>query len=315
VAPGSGEMAALEEVWSPAGLDAKRANILYHDAAAKAYDAKWAISFDERCIGYVRQRAERMLPGRRYDRVLEIGCGTGFFLLNLWQAGFVGEAHATDISSGMLSACLESARAIGCDLRARTADAECLPFDDRSFDLVVGHAVLHHVPEPARALAEARRVLAPGGSLLIAGEPSSAGDRLARRVGRATSRAFRAAASVAPKLRKPPAVDPPTDDERVMRELEWHVDLHTFEPDALASMARDAGFVDVRVEAEELVSSVVGWAVRTIEAESPSGLLGDRWARFAYRAYLALYGLDSALYRIVPKRLFHNVLLSGRTGG
>jgi len=310
------QVAAPEETPFPAEIDAKRANILYHDAAAKAYDAKWAISFDERCIAYVRDRAERMLPERRYGRALEVGCGTGFFLLNLWQAGFVGEAHATDISSGMLQVCLESARTIGCDLRARTADAECLPFADGTFDLVVGHAVLHHLPQPERALAEAHRVLAPGGALLIAGEPSRAGDRLARHVGRATSRAFRAAASIAPRLRKPMASGPPTDDERVLSELEWRVDVQTFEPDALAAMACRAGFVDVRVEAEELVSSVVGWAVRTIEAEAPDGLLGERWARFAYRTYLALYRVDRAvLYGIVPKRLFHNVLISGSRGG
>ena len=64
-------------------LDLVTANVLYHDAAARSYDAKWAISFDDRCVDYVRRRAERMLPRRRYDRVLEIGSGTGFFLLNL----------------------------------------------------------------------------------------------------------------------------------------------------------------------------------------------------------------------------------------
>src|SRR6266542_4180587 len=49
-------------------MDAKTANLRYHDAAAAEYDAKWSISFDERCIDYVRERAERMLPGRRYGR-------------------------------------------------------------------------------------------------------------------------------------------------------------------------------------------------------------------------------------------------------
>src|SRR5439155_10987222 len=86
-------------------LDPKTANILYHDVAARCYDAKWAISFDERCIRYVRARAERMLPASRYGRVLDVGCGTGFFIINLWLAGLVGEAHACDISPGMLAAC------------------------------------------------------------------------------------------------------------------------------------------------------------------------------------------------------------------
>ena len=54
-------------------LDPKTANILYHDAAARSYDDKWSISFDERCLSYVRDRADRMLPRSSYDRVLEIG--------------------------------------------------------------------------------------------------------------------------------------------------------------------------------------------------------------------------------------------------
>lgn len=293
-------------------LDAKTANVLYHDAAARSYDAKWAISFDERSVAYVRGRAERMLPMPRYGRVLELGSGTGFFLLNLWQAGYVREAHATDISPGMLAACVRTARTIGCDLRARTADAEALPYPDGTFDLVVGHAVLHHVPDVERALREARRVLVPGGALFVAGEPSVLGDKLARVVGRLTARAYGAASSLVPRLRAWASAEPQTDDERILRQLEWHVDLHTFEPRDLERTARLAGFESVRVETEELVSSVVGWAVRTIEAEAPPGLLGRRWASFAYRTYLALSSFDArALAAIVPKRCFYNVLLYG----
>ncbi len=81
-------------------------------------------------------------------------------------------------------------------------------------------------------------------------------------------------------------------------------------------MARTAGFREVRVETEELASSLVGWAVRTIEAEAPPGLLGDRWGAFAYRTYRRLYALDrDLLYRFVPKRLFYNALLYGERRG
>jgi ubiquinone/menaquinone biosynthesis C-methylase UbiE len=296
-------------------LDPKTANLHYHDAAARSYDAKWAISFDERCIRYVRERAERMLHRRRYGRVLEIGTGTGFFILNLWQAGFVGEAHACDISPGMLGVCAESAGAVGCDVSLRTADAESLPYEDASFDLVVGHAILHHLPQPEAALREAHRVLAPGGELLLAGEPTRIGDRLAKRVGRLTWKTWRTAARYVPSLRKPdsPPDDTLTEDARLLRDLEWAVDLHTFDPSDLERAARQSGFEAVRVETEELVSSLVGWAVRTIEAEAPPGLLGRRWRTLAYRAYLALSALDrQVLYRALPREWFYNGLLSAR---
>jgi ubiquinone/menaquinone biosynthesis C-methylase UbiE len=292
-------------------LDAKRANEVYHDAAAASYDGKWAIAFDGPNRDYVAARAGRMLPRPRYGRVLEVGCGTGFWLLNLWQAGYAEDLHATDISAGMLEVCARQARRLGCRVEARPSDAERLPYGDGSFDLVTGHAFLHHVPEPREALAEILRVLRPGGAMLVAGEPTRAGDRIAGVAKASVVRASRLAGRV-PALRRflrPPAAPPATEEERVLRELEFAVDLHTFEPEEAARWAREAGFARVRVETEELTSSVVGWAVRTLEAELRPGLLGPRWSRFAYRAWATLYGVDQALYRVVPKRLFYNLLL------
>lgn len=290
-------------------VDPKTANVLYHDAAAATYDAKWAISFDPPAQVYVRERAERMLPRRRYGRVLEIGTGTGFFLLNLWQTGFVEEAHATDISEGMLEVCRVNAEMLGCRVQTRAGDAEHLPYEDGEFDLVAGHAFLHHLPDPAAALAEMRRVLRPGGALFIAGEPTRWGDRFAGIVKVATRTSFRLAGSL-PGLRIRRDTPPPSsDEERVLHDLEFEVDLHTFQPSALEDWAREAGFRRVRTETEELVASMFGWAVRTIEAEARPGLLGRRWARGAYRAWRSLYRIDDALRRVVPASLFYNVLL------
>ena len=74
--------------------------------------------------------------------------------------------------------------------------------------------------------------------------------------------------------------------------------------------ARAIGFTEVRTETEELTSSLVGWAVRTLESRVRPGVLGERWGMFAYRTYLRLYDLDQRfLDRVLPKRLFYNLLL------
>src|SRR5215217_3740967 len=106
--------ASAEEV-EAAWNDNKLAQVLYHDWEASTYDEKWSISYDERCIDYARGRFVRMAgaDGWPYGRVLEVGCGTGFFTLNLMLAGVIGEAHVTDISSGMVAAAERNAASLG----------------------------------------------------------------------------------------------------------------------------------------------------------------------------------------------------------
>src|SRR5204863_4173260 len=86
---------------------------------------------------------------------------------------------ATDISQGMLHELSGSARELGVQVSTACCDASSLPFADDSFDLVFGHAVLHHIPDLEQAFAEFRRVLRPGGTLAFCGEPSRYGDFLA----------------------------------------------------------------------------------------------------------------------------------------
>ena len=54
---------------------------------------------------------------------------------------------------------------LGLEIDGRVADAEGIPYDDNTFDLVVGHAVLHHIPDVELSLREVVRVLKPGGRL------------------------------------------------------------------------------------------------------------------------------------------------------
>jgi ubiquinone/menaquinone biosynthesis C-methylase UbiE len=299
-----------EGMIDPMAIDPKTANIVYHDWEAKSYDDKWSISFDERCISYAKEKFLKVAPDQVYENVLEIGCGTGFFIVNLWQAGLIKEAHATDISPGMVETCRRNGERVGVEVHARVADAENLPYDDDTFDLVVGHAVLHHLPDVRTALREAHRVLRPGGLLVIAGEPTRVGHAIVGVARRSTARTYKTLARVAPGniLKKPDRG--PHDAEAA---LEAHVDLHEFHPHMLRAWLRDAGFVDLRVRTEEFVSGLFGWSVRTIEALARPGLLGERWAMFAYRNYLRLYHLDERLTRrVVPAPMFYNVLFSAQ---
>ncbi len=302
--------ARMQEAWA----DPKVANIVYHDWEASTYDEKWSISYDDRCISYARDRYVHIAGDQGWpaERMLEIGAGTGFFTLNLLQAGLARSAVVTDISQGMVDVAVRNGRALGLDVEGQAADAESLPFADGEFDLVIGHAVLHHIPDLDVAFREILRVLRPGGRFVFCGEPTQRGDVIARRLSSLTwwvaGRATRL-----PGLRQRFA-RPPEELAQLSEEarLEAVVDLHTFDPDELARLALRAGAIDVETVTEELTASWFGWPVRTLEAAVRPGALGWTWAMFAYRTWMALDAVDRrALSRIVPDELFYNVSVTG----
>jgi SAM-dependent methyltransferase len=115
-----------------------------------------------RAVGHRHARAadvHERVAGRLLDEgatpVLDIGCGEGELARHLPDGAWIG----LDNSAVML------ARAPQPSL---VGDAEALPFDDRSFDSAALLYVLYHLPDPARALAEAQRVLRPGGLIAVA---------------------------------------------------------------------------------------------------------------------------------------------------
>ncbi len=97
-------------------------------------------------------------PGRR---LADIGGGTGNYALALQRRGWA--TVVVDRSVAML------ARAAAKGLKTVEADAQRLPFEDRTFDAATMISMLHHVEEPGAALAEARRILKPGGRLVLMG--------------------------------------------------------------------------------------------------------------------------------------------------
>ena len=113
----------------------------------------YADAYFERERELSRQFLLRFPPS---GRVLEIGCGFGGLLAELHAAGC--EAIGIDVSEHRVG---YASTAKGLD--ARVADAQQLPFEDGSFDLVMSTAVLEHIPDILSCLRESHRVLSPGG--------------------------------------------------------------------------------------------------------------------------------------------------------
>lgn len=148
-----------------AGLEALRDR---RRADARAYFDRVAATF-----------SEQVLPGRTWEglarsllqlapraRYVDLGIGDG--LLTLMLSEVAQSVTAVDISDEMLAALRTRAAQKGItNVETVRGDIEDLPLPDKSFDVAVLSQALHHAKSPAKALAEARRVLVPGGRLLV----------------------------------------------------------------------------------------------------------------------------------------------------
>src|SRR2546421_1595144 len=97
--------------------------------------------------------------GQHTVNILDIGCGTG---ANLEMLSEFGQAEGVDISGEALTFCRER----GLE-NVKQGEAEALPFEDGSFELVTGLDVIEHLDDDLAGLTEMRRVLRPGGHALV----------------------------------------------------------------------------------------------------------------------------------------------------
>ncbi|HSJ57242.1 MAG TPA: methyltransferase domain-containing protein [Anaerolineae bacterium] len=145
------------------------------------------VDYDRVAPGYDRRHADGGLKGPAHalqalardvgaGRVLEVGCGTGHWLqvLHTTLPAPAGPFYGLDLSTGMLT----QARARGAPLHLVRGRAGGLPFGTSSFDLVYCVNAIHHFDAPGAFVAEARRLLRPGGALAVIGtDPRRIGDR------------------------------------------------------------------------------------------------------------------------------------------
>jgi SAM-dependent methyltransferase len=148
------------------------------DRAAVFYDATRALP-----AGVAERVAEaiaRTVGAEPRTRFLEVGIGTGRITLPLAQVGY--HCYGVDLSAAMLDALRQK---LGGSLpagpvRVGQADAMALPFRRGVFDVVLAVHLLHLVDDAQQALGEIRRVLAPGGRVLISANERGASDETTR---------------------------------------------------------------------------------------------------------------------------------------
>jgi SAM-dependent methyltransferase len=137
-----------------------------------------AVSF-RRALREIARRFPDVKQADEWDRialrVLEVGAGNGWFSFRLARAGHY--VLATDVSLdeedglGAISRYARPGEGLERRLTRARAEMEELPLEDAQFDLVVASGSLHYAREPARAVAEAFRVLRPGGVFLVLDSP------------------------------------------------------------------------------------------------------------------------------------------------
>ena len=147
----------------------------YHKSQATREFTNWSESYDRSILQWllfgpahraILQRLRALDPDRS-PRVLDVGCGTGVFASRIREVLPRSQVWGVDLVAGMLAGGRERWGREAGDLHPVQGDSERLPFADGSFDVLTCANSFHHYPNQARAVAEFRRVLKPGGRVIL----------------------------------------------------------------------------------------------------------------------------------------------------
>jgi ubiquinone/menaquinone biosynthesis C-methylase UbiE len=267
--------------------EAVRVNRVFHDHECAYYDERFAIVHDERSARQARAEVERLLgrPLRTGEVVLDPGCGTGWQAAGLRRSAPSVSVVGVDLSAGMLG----QARTAGAWPLVQ-ADATRLPVAAGSVDVVVCRGVLHHLPDVPAALREWRRVLRPGGAVVVASEPTPTVAR----------HAMPLVKGLLTVLRRPL-----TQEEDFWEIASMAANLHVFTPAELAAMARAAGYVEVRLGTEDLLSTLVLTASYVTHGRRRGLARRLPWRQVEAGAR---WVDRTVLHRVLPERARHTVV-------
>jgi ubiquinone/menaquinone biosynthesis C-methylase UbiE len=140
-------------------------NDQYKDASNLDARIRLHLRFSTNKYGWMRWVFDQLdlLPA---CRILDLGCGPAdLWVENLDRISAGWEITLSDFSPGMVTQAQENLRNSGRPFAFEIVDAQFIPYDDASFDAVIANHMLYHMPDRAKALAEMRRVLQPGGRL------------------------------------------------------------------------------------------------------------------------------------------------------
>jgi ubiquinone/menaquinone biosynthesis C-methylase UbiE len=140
----------------------KRKAYAQFNAWAETYDRHWLNYFlFEPSHALLLKQLKEVPPGR----ALDIGCGTGQFAARLANRGW--EVFALDLCEPMAVQARANATGVCGTVSVTVGDSEHLPFTTSSLDVVTCANSFHHYPHQAKVIGEMRRVLRPGGRLLL----------------------------------------------------------------------------------------------------------------------------------------------------
>jgi ubiquinone/menaquinone biosynthesis C-methylase UbiE len=289
--------------WVERDLSPDELQLAFHEFECHTYDERFGISHDEHSARQAAREARDLLGDEVFDRVLDVGCGTGYLGLGLAAEGQAHQVHLCDLSPGMLGRARDNAESMGVDAILTRATAADLPYDDDTFDAVVTRGVLHHLHDVPAALAEWRRVVKPGGPVLALSEPTPWADTVGGATARTVLGGLKAARRIAAGIGRP--LSHHSEDEQQTHEF-WDLvamaaNLHTFHPDELRELGERAGFRTTTVRGCGLLS--IQWAASwyVLVGELPALATSERAKRLSGRVFGGLRRLDHAVTeRLLP---------------